>query len=201
MKYGILVVNHEQLFISCDSLQTCRDMLDVRARINFAGVEGVAKLLEPYVKSGNPEAEFLLASIGDASETDEEFDRRHLVLLKSSATKGYPAAVYALGACYDTGELVDLDKELAATYFAQAAKAGHARSQWIHGEDLLYGRNGVVPDEAAGVAFMKRSADSKFVPALRTLSQFYRDGQFGLQKDLLEADRLLLMIDDDDAID
>lgn len=202
MRYAVIVVDHRQLFVSCDTLQTCRDMLEARLIINTTGVKPVFALLESYVSTGNPEAEYLLASISSSGEeTDEEFDQRHIRLLESSAVKKYPPSMYSLGACYDMGELVAKDTTLAATWFAKAAHAGHAHSQWIHAEDLLYGRNGMHRDESTGIEFMKRAAGAKFVPALEALARFYEHGEFGLPKDQEESRILLAGMHDEDTID
>jgi len=148
------------------------------------------RLLKPLVDLQNAEAEFLAASFSLAQESEDEFEQRHLHLLKRSAKHGYPPAQYSLGYHYDTGDLVDEDKPRAARLFMRAASAGHAHSQWIHGLDLLYGRNGLPKDEAAGLRYVCASADAKFQGALETLARFHDKGEFGYPIDPVKAQEL-----------
>ena len=202
MKYAILVVEHRQLFVTCTSLRVFRDMLDARMLIEFDGeIASAIQLLSPYAQAGVAEAEFLLSEIGLPQETSDEFDARHLRLLESSAIKGYPPALYRLGACFDVGDLVPEDKKRAAGYFREAALGDHAHSQWIHGQDLLHGRNGVTKDPIKGQEFLLKSAAAKFAPALATVAKHYEVGAFGFPKSPAEAEKCRSIMQDVDAIE
>lgn len=202
MRYAIFVIDHRQLFVTCTSLQLCRDMLHARSLVEFDGeVASAIQLLSPYAAAGVAEAEFLLSEIGLPQETYADFDARHIRLLESSASKCYPPALYRLGACLDVGDLVLDDKKRAAGYFREAALRDHAHSQWIHGQDLLHGRNGVAKDPLKGQEFLLKSAAAKFVQALETVARHYEDGAFGFAKSSVEAEKCRSMMQHGDAIE
>ena len=202
MRYGIFVVEHRQLFVTLANLQVCKDMLDARVLVNSGeDIASAIRLLSRYAEAGIAEAEYLLSEIGMPEEPRDVFDSRHLRLLESSAVKGYPPAQYWIGAHYDVGDLVPEDKKRAAGHFRNAALGGHAHSQWIHGQDLLHGRNGVAKDPVKGRDFLLKSATAKFVQALEMVSRHYEDGGYGFRKSPVEAERCRSMMHDDDAIE
>ena len=78
------------------------------------------KVLEPIVKDGNAQAEYMAAGISKIGEVLEDFERRRINLLQSSAAKDYPPALYALGASLDEiGD--DWSRKEAARLFRRAA--------------------------------------------------------------------------------
>ena len=52
---------------------------NARAHINGDQFEEVHRVLEPLIRSGNPEALYLGANFSRHDETADEFDRRHLM--------------------------------------------------------------------------------------------------------------------------
>jgi TPR repeat protein len=82
------------------------------------------RLLKPFIEQGRAEALFLFSKFSRQSETDDEFERRSLECLKRAANANYPPALYALGVCYDLGELTVRDPIKAARLFESAANGG-----------------------------------------------------------------------------
>jgi len=82
-----------------------------RLALDHGDIAEASQLLGPLVASADPEALFLSSTFSAADgETDEQFEERSLRCLKKSAELGYAPALYALGVCYDTGDLVRMDK-------------------------------------------------------------------------------------------
>lgn len=117
------------------------------------------KLLKPLIDEGQAEALFLFSKFSIRSESDEEFERRSLKCLERAAAAHYPPALYALGVCYDAGEMTAYDPLMAARLFEQAAIGGYAKAKLSHGLNLYYGSNGVMKDVTAGLEFIRAAAD------------------------------------------
>lgn len=116
------------------------------------------RLLKPFIEQGRPEALFLFSKFSRKSETDEEFERRSLDCLERAAAANYPPALYALGVCYDLGELSVHDPMKAARLFERAASGGYAKAKLSHGLNLYYGSNGVAKDVSAGRELIREAA-------------------------------------------
>lgn len=142
------------------------------------------ELLEPLISNQDAAALFYAAMVGYPGETLAGFEKRHIEQLQASAKLGYVPAIHELAIRYDAGDTVAQDTRKAAQLFKLAAQQNHPHSQWIHGEDLLYGRNGIEKDEQLGIQYIKKSAEAKFEGALETLAMFYEQGIFGFQKNI-----------------
>jgi TPR repeat protein len=116
------------------------------------------RLLKPYIEQGRAEAIFLFSKFSRESETDDEFERRSLECLERAAAANYPPALYALGVCYDLGELTVRDPLKAARLFESAASGGYAKAKLSHGLNLYYGSNGVAKDVNAGLELIRAAA-------------------------------------------
>lgn len=130
-----------------------RDLLD-------RGNTGLArKLLLPLVKVRNGEALFIYSMFSNPGESDEEFEVRSVELLREAAALGCSPAIYALGSCYLSGDLVDKDLFVSSLLFKCAAERGHAQAMLAHGLNLFNGSNGIDRDEILGVEFIKKAGD------------------------------------------
>ncbi|RNF86308.1 sel1 repeat family protein [Montanilutibacter psychrotolerans] len=99
----------------------------VRRMLDDGGdLASARRILTPLIEAGNAEAVYLGASFSWAGESVQEFERRHLEMIRESARSGYPPALYTLGAYLDMGDFLETDKAAAAELFKQAAEAGHA---------------------------------------------------------------------------
>ena len=70
---------------------------------------------------------------------DNYSGEQYMSELRRRVDAGDLDAFYELGAAYDLGELVPLDKGRASRIFKAAADLGHAHSMWIHACELLWG--------------------------------------------------------------
>lgn len=148
-------------------------------------------LLKPYLDQADPFALYYAASFSRPSESVEDFEKRHISQIQLASDKGYPPAIHKLAVCYDAGDFVSCDEEKAANLFEIAAKKGHPHSQWIHGNDLLYGNNGVPKNIELGLSFIEKSFSAKFEGAMASISEFYREGKYGYPLDLEKSQAIL----------
>jgi len=194
-EHNFLWIKHER------SLQ--RILNSARACIKKSRFNQMHKILKPLIKQGNPEALFLAANISRPRETSEQFERRHIEFIKQSAAAEYPPALYTLGVYYDMGDaapVIPHDPLKAAQIFKRGAELKHAHCQHLHAEALLYGAHGIEKDVAAGMAYLRESAEAKFEGSLKLLAEYYEKGEFGLPVDPQKAASLRAEAESDDVI-
>ena len=130
------------------------------------------KILQPLIEDGIPEALFLFSMFSlPNSESIEDFEKRSVRLLVEAAACEYPPAQYALGICYDGGDLVEQDKLKAALLFKAAAIGGYSKAQLSYGLDLYYGSNGIQKDTELGVVFVRKAAETGIAEAVTFLDE------------------------------
>lgn len=173
---------------------------DALNEIDESNCDKARELLKPLVDKKDKAAIFYSSGFGVSGEQLEEFEARRIKQLQQSAQLGYAPAIHELAIHYDSGELVQRDIEKAAQLFKKAAEKGHPHSQWIHGLDLLYGRNGIASDEKLGVDYIKKSALAKFEGALESMSEFYEAGKYGFPVDVDKAQYFKNQINDEDML-
>lgn len=189
------------IFLDALDLSVSSIIKEALAELDKGFLEKALGLLKPLIDKQNPAALFYASSFSLASEESiKEFEDRRIKQLKLSASYGYPPAIHELAVHYDSGELVSRNKEQAAQLFKQAAEKGHPHAQWIYGLDLLYGSNGIEKDENLGIAYIKRSAHSKFEGALESISKFYEAGEYGFPVDTNKAQSFRNQINDKDVL-
>lgn len=184
--YQSLTIDHEQVFLTCDTLRTAVSHLEARALIEEGRTSEARKKLKQLIDDDSAEALYLAAFLSD-EEARRAVDEAHVSGIKKASDLGYPPAVYRYGVYLDTGEFGEENRAEAAKLFKRAADSGHARSEWIHGTALLYGNSIYTKDVEKGLEFIRRSADRLFVEALETLARFYEAGEFGFPVDASEA--------------
>ncbi len=198
--YNHITINHEQIFITCDSLELAEVFLRVRNLIDKGHNQDALELLNPLVANRYGEALYLRSLALEHKESKEDADKWHLKYLIESASMEYPPAVYRYGVYNDTGEYFKQDKDKAAFLFKKSAELGHARSEWIHGTALLYGASIFPENHELGMAFVKKSSDKLFVEALETMSKIYENGEFGFSQDRNKSEYYRFLKNKDDAI-
>jgi TPR repeat protein len=117
-------------------------------------------LLHPLVILEVPAALFLAATFSlPENESEALFEARSIDYLTKAADGGYPPALYALGVCYDIGDLIAPDLDKAGQLFKQAAEAGHLKGKFCHGRNLFYGSNGMTQEREKGLDLIREAAD------------------------------------------
>lgn len=133
---------------------------------------------------GVANAIYLAGTISKPGETEVEYSRRYVANILLAAGKGSADTLFCLGRFYDVGdEGFAQDKDKASLLFKQAADLGHARSQWIHACELLWGRGTFAQDVEAGLAHLRKSVGQGFAEALGTKPDLDDTGGFGVPKD------------------
>ena len=130
--------------------------------LEIGNCKSAYSLLLPLLEKKIPEALFLYSrfSIG-GTETDQEFEERSFSLLIECSNLKYPPALYSLGVCYDTGDLVDRDSLKAALLFKNAAERGYSKAKLNYGLDLFYGSNGIPRDKSLGISYVEEAVDAE----------------------------------------
>lgn len=129
-------------------------------------------VLKPLIEARIPEALFLYSTFSPSEEmeTDDEFEDRSIYLLTEAAKLGYLPAIYALGVCYDNGDLVGADKNRAAILYEEAAKAGYAKAKFRHGLNCFYGSFGIKEDKNFGMNLIEQAASEGVADAIDFLN-------------------------------
>jgi uncharacterized protein len=151
-------------------------------------------LLKPVADSGHAPSQALLAYILDKSSFSEEAAGYYL----KSAKQGNADGQFGLGVMYAEGSGVKQDLGEARRLVVSAAQQGH--KQAINVVALAYIKGGLGLDEAArkgpdALAWIKRSADSNYLPSIDALAAAYASGMYGLAPDPKQADALIAKAD------
>jgi len=124
------------------------------------GCKEAYELLAPLLDKRDPAAMFLYSTFSISEvESESNFEKRRINLLRLASEAGYAPAIYELAVCYDLGDLVEKNSTLASTLYEKAAKAGYAKAKLYHGLNLFYGSHGVKKNELEGLSLIKQAAD------------------------------------------
>jgi len=130
------------------------------------------KLLQPLIEKKIPAALFLYSTFSCyGTETIKEFEARSVNLLRETSDMGYPPAMFALAACYDTGDLVEKDSIKAAILCKKASDAGYSKAKIYHGLNLFYGSNGIPKNKKLGLDLIKQAVKENADGAAEVLEE------------------------------
>ena len=115
----------------------------------------------------------------DAAEKD--------ALLQRAGEMGSLEAQRDLGALYATGDWTGPQDSLqAANWYKRAAERGHVDAQYNLGFMYLLGE-GIQADPGEGLRWLRRSAEQGDEQSMRLLADVYRDGNYSVSPDAVEA--------------
>jgi TPR repeat protein len=114
--------------------------------------------LKPLAASGDPKAQYQLASVYFDGPDAKELIPKTLKLYESSAKQGFSEAQYYLGVIYDKGRGVAKDDEKAREWYRIAAHNNHSNGQFNYGVFLMQGRGGPKNENKAWDWIKKSSA-------------------------------------------
>ena len=131
----------------------------------------------------------LLATLGcsDSSDTMTEeasSDRLDIAELEIRAETGEPAAQYALGRVYETGDGVAADPASARQWIRKSAEQGYAPAQYELGG--FYTRKGPQQDFAMAADWLHRAATQNYLQAQTSLGMLYAAGR-GVEQNFAKA--------------
>jgi TPR repeat protein len=138
------------------------------------------KILEPYLRVAHPRALWLksgMPNIGeDSTLSEQEFDSKHLELLRLAAEGGCREAQYSHGCnLYDEGKISE-----AIDFYFQSAQEDYAPAQWCYGLDVLHG-NGIEKNEIVGLGYIRMAAEQRYQYAVEFMIDSYTNGKYGFK--------------------
>ena len=140
---------------------TSATILSARRQMEVGDYRAALSTLGPLVQTECAEALFLYSTFSVAeSESEDEFERRSFSMLARAAELGYVPAIYALAVCYESGDLVDANPELAAKLFESAASSAFPKAMYRHGLNLLHGSNGILLNKQLGLKLLQEAAQN-----------------------------------------
>jgi len=122
---------------------------------------------------------------GSAAFENGDFQKA-LSLLLPLAEDGLLVAQAAVAQIYMEGLGVPPDPAAAMKWYVKAARRGDTSAEFMVGDALLSGSDGLDKNIEEGVCLLERSANKAYQPAQFTLSCLYRDG-LGRSQDLIKA--------------
>ncbi|MBM3503557.1 MAG: sel1 repeat family protein [Alphaproteobacteria bacterium] len=102
------------------------------------------------------------------------------------AEQGDLRALEITAAVYDTRNQPLYNETDAVEFYKKAAEKGSKDAQYHTGRHYLYGR-GVEKNPRQAVFWFERAADQGDMEAIRELAKLHRDGQHGVEKNLITA--------------
>lgn len=146
-------------------------------------------LLRKAADAGHAEAQVILASILDASESDEEA----VAYYRKAAAAGNLDGIFGLGTMLWSGEGVKKNVKEARALITRAAEGGHKQAIRSLAQAYLRGELEIGEEQRKGPEALKwitLASDDGFMPALEALEQAHRAGEFGLVPNVAKADEL-----------
>lgn len=146
-------------------------------------------LLRKAADAGHVEAQVVLASILDLSESNEEA----VSYYRKAAATGNLDAIFGLGVMIAEGEGVKKDIAEGATLIRRAAEGGHMTAIAVLAQAYIRGELGIPEDMRKGqeaLRWISLAADQGVLLALETMEKAYRAGEFGLAIDPKKADAI-----------
>lgn len=132
---------------------------DAEIEMNEGDCAKAYELIKPLLAEGNPAAVFLYSHFSMSGvESEEEFEKRSIEMLKTAADAGFVPAIYSLAVCYELGDRVAMNKAHAADLFKHAAEAGYSKAKISHGLNAYYGSYGVPKDPVLGLGLIREAA-------------------------------------------
>jgi TPR repeat protein len=123
-------------------------------------VEELYQLIEPFIKANDPYALFLYSSFSleRLNESDEDFEKRSVELLKAASEGGLADASYRLGVLYLYGDLSAEQDKNSSFYFERAIAQGHSHSKFTYGFNLYYGTDDIGQNKTRGIQLLQEAA-------------------------------------------
>lgn len=136
-------------------------------------VEALYQLIEPFIKANDPYALFLYSSFSleSLNESDDDFEKRSVELLKAASEGGLAEASYRLGVLYLYSDMPADDEQKSSVYFERAIAQGHSHSKFTYGFSLYYEQTG--QEKARGLQLLKEAAEEGVELAVEELKLIY----------------------------
>jgi len=138
-------------------------------------VEELYELIAPFIDANDPYAQLLYSSFSleRLNESDEDFEKRSVALLKAASKGGLADASYRLGVLYLYGDMVAEQGESSSFYLERAISQGHSHSKFTHGFNLYYGTDQTQQNKPRGLQLLKEAAEEGIELAKEELKIIY----------------------------
>lgn len=138
-------------------------------------VEDLYELIEPFIAANDPYAQLLYSSFSleRLNESDEDFEKRSVALLKAASEGGLADASYRLGVLYLYGDMTAEQDQPSTFYFERAISQGHSHSKFTHGFNLYYGNDQTKQDKPRGLQLLQEAANEGIELAAEELKIIY----------------------------
>jgi len=138
-------------------------------------VEELYQLIEPFINANDPYALLLYSSFSleRLNESDEDFEKRSVALLKAASEGGLADASYRLGVLYLYGDLSSEQDQSSSFYFERAIAQGHSHSKFTYGFNLYYGTDQIEQHKTRGLQLLKEAAQEGIKLAEEELKLIY----------------------------
>jgi TPR repeat protein len=138
-------------------------------------LEALYELIAPFIAANDPYAQLLYSSFSleRLNESDDDFEKRSVELLKSASEGGLADASYRLGVLYLYGDLAAEQEQKSSFYFERAISQGHSHSKFTHGFNLYYGTDQTAQNKPRGLQLLKEAADEGIELAAEELKIIY----------------------------
>lgn len=151
------------------------------------------KALNSYLlaRCGDAEAQYQLASCYHSGYGVEENDSMAFVWAKKSAEQDYPAGLYFLAYCYETGKGCSASMGNANYLYKKAYEraminAGDPSAQFVIGKIYDYGNGGVTQNQEVAVRWYRRAAEQGYPGAQFNMGNCCQLGE-GVEQNKEEA--------------
>jgi len=138
-------------------------------------VEELYQLIKPFIEANDPYALFLYSSFSleSLNESDDEFEKRSIELLKAASEGGLADASYRVGVLYLYGDLATEKDQQSSFYFERAISQGHSHSKFTYGFSLYYGTDQTEQNKPRGLQLLKEAAEEGIKLAEEELKIIY----------------------------
>jgi len=146
-------------------------------------------LLRKVADAGHAQAQAVLASILDASDSDEEA----IAYYRKAAAAGNLDGIFGLGSMLAAGEGGKKDVKEARVLITRAAEGGHKQAVGALAQAYIRGELEITEEQQKSKEALKwinLAADDGFLIALDALEKAYRTGAYGLAVDPGKADQM-----------
>lgn len=138
-------------------------------------LEELYQLIAPFIEANDPYAQLLYSSFSleRLNESDDDFEKRSVTLLKAASEGGLADASYRLGVLYLYGDMTSGTDENSSIYFERAISQGHSHSKFTYGFNLYYGTDQTAQNKPRGLQLLKEAAEEGITLAEDELKIIY----------------------------
>lgn len=138
--------------------------------IDQGELEQASVLLAPYLKVGDSRALYLCALFSvDSNLSEDDFERRRILMLQESAKENFPPAIFELAIAYELGDGVPQRIDMAEELYRRAAELNHIPACFYHGKNVFFGTYLIPGNKIDGLKLIEHAAKNGYSRAIEFL--------------------------------